>query len=82
MVVLQKKGIIMAKVKFSKDVALSYREQGMSHQEISEIMGCSLKWVNSALVGVPKGNMRVPVDDTKIQVMNLVRELLVKLEAL
>jgi len=72
----------MAKIKFSKELALSYREQGLSHQEISEVMGCSVKWVNSTLRGVPKGNMRVPIDDTKIQVMNLVRELLTKLEAL
>lgn len=72
----------MANIKFSKEKALHLREQGLTFKEISEVMGCSKEWVNKTLVGVAKGSQRVAVDGTKIKAIEMVKDLLKKLEAM
>lgn len=66
----------------SQEEAIKYREQGLSHQQIAELMQCSKVWVSKAVNGVPKGIHKVAVDETRIQAILLVRDLLRKLEAL
>lgn len=72
----------MAVKQFSKEEAIKYRNKGMSHQEIADIMNCSKVWVSKAVKGIPRGQERVAVDETRVQAILMVRELLRKLEAL
>ena len=72
----------MSNQKLSKEEAIKYRKQGLSHQQIADIMQCSKVWVSKAVNGIPKGVHRKPVDETRIQAILLVRDLLRKLEAL
>lgn len=72
----------MANKIFSREEALKLRNRGLTHQEISDIMGTSKAWVAKEIAGVPKGVERVAVDDTKIKAIDMVKELLKKLEAL
>ena len=70
----------MSKIKFNKEAAVQYRQQGMTHKQISEVMGCSVDWVNKAVVGVVRGDNRVDVDNTKLKAIQMVKELLKQLE--
>lgn len=72
----------MSNQKLSKEEAIKYRKQGLSHQQIADIMQCSKVWVSKAVNGIPKGVHKVAVDETRIQAILLVRDLLRQLEAL
>lgn len=72
----------MAVKKLSKEEAIKYRQQGLSHQQIAEVMQCSKVWVSKAVNGVPKGIDRVYVDDTRIKAIAILTEALRKVKAL
>lgn len=72
----------MATIKFSKDEAVKYREQGFSFQEIADLMGASIPWVSKALRGVPRGQKRVAVDGTRLKAIAILTEALRQVKAL
>lgn len=72
----------MAKIKFSKERAKELRAQGLTFLEVAEVMGCSVEWVNKALVGVVKGNQRVAIDDTKMTAIRILEEALEQMRML
>lgn len=72
----------MAKIKFSIDQAKELRSQGLTYLEISEVMGCSVEWVNKNIVGTPKGNQRVAVNDTKMKAIKILEDALEQMKGL
>lgn len=68
--------------RFDLNKAKELRSQGLTLQEVAEVMGCSLAWANKNLTGVPKGNQRVAVDDTKIKAIKLLEDALEQVRAL
>lgn len=72
----------MANSKLSKEQAIKYRQQGLSHQEIADIMQCSKVWVSKAVNGIPRGVQRVAVDETRIKAIAILTEALRKVKEL
>lgn len=69
------------KQKFSIEEATHLRQQGHSHQSISEILGCSVHWCLKNLKGVERG-VGVENDVTKQKAIAILEEALHKLRAL
>lgn len=72
----------MAKHQFSVEEAIKYRNQGLTHQQIAELLGCSKVWVTKALKGTPKGMGVVKVDATRLAAIAILTEALRKVKEL
>lgn len=67
---------------FSVEEAIKYRQHGMLHHEIADLMGCSKVWVTKALKGEPKGLQRVAVDETKLKAIKILEDALQQLKGI
>ncbi len=72
----------MTKQVFSVEEAIMHRNQGLTHQQIADLMGCSKVWVTKALKGTPKGLAMAKVDATRLAGIAILTEALRKMKEL